>query len=136
MDDNSVKVFALEDIKVGFIIKQFDQAYFSLNKNFSLTSDMIYESRLGQFVNDLESKFGYDEYTNLALFLLNEIGNKDSIFKPYLGKYLYYLDILPREPTSIAFKYWDYNIIEKELPNMPIISNFILIQEEQQTTKF
>lgn len=90
---------------------------------------MIYDTKLGPLFTELESKYGYDDYTNLAFYLLNEIGNKDSIFKPYLGKLsIVKKDILPRQPLGAAFKYWSFaNEFEKEVPNMPIISNFYFI---------
>ena len=67
-------------------------------------------------MKELEKTRGYDEYTNIALFLIHEINNPSSKFKPYL-------DILPRKLNSLAFKYWDESDkIEKEFENnMPII---------------
>lgn len=45
----------------------------------------MYDTKLGDFLKELEQKYGYDEYTNLALLILYKIGQSDNSFKPYLG---------------------------------------------------
>ena len=87
-------------------------------------------------MQDLEQKFGYDEYTNLALYILYLIGQPDSTFKAYLGKILFNQDLLPRQPPGVAYQYWSSsNNFEKEVPNMPIISKEVFnLQGELWTT--
>ena len=45
----------------------------------------MYDTKIGQFLKDLETKYGYDEYTNLALYLLFEIGQANSAYQAYLS---------------------------------------------------
>ncbi len=40
-------------------------------------------------MTDLEQKYGYDEYTNLAIYTLFLIGQNNSTFNPYLGMFIY-----------------------------------------------
>jgi hypothetical protein len=84
-------------------------------------SDLIYQTKLGSIIKVLEEKYGYNDYVNLVFFLLNEMSNPESQWKPYL-------DLLPRRPASIAFKYWERKSwIEDELLHVPILSNTLLI---------
>jgi hypothetical protein len=79
-------------------------------------SDLIYNTPFGSAMKVLEGKYGYNDYVNLVFFLINEMGNPQSEWKAYL-------DLLPRKPASIAFKYWEKKAwIEDELLNVPILS--------------
>ena len=94
-----------------------DEEYLNLDRSKMIRADMIYETKLGDTIKIVEETFGYDDYTNMVFFLLHEMSNKDSVWKPYL-------DLLPRQPTSIAYKYWEKkNWIEGEVINTPILSN-------------
>ena len=63
-----------------------DETYFSLPINYTISAQNIYDTKIGDLLKELEKKHGYDEYTNVALFFLNEFANKDSKWKAYLGK--------------------------------------------------
>jgi hypothetical protein len=76
-------------LKYIFFLNQSDEEYFSLSKNHTICGKNIYDSPLRQFMTDLEQNYGYDEYTNLAIYTLYLLGQKDSIFKPYLGMFIY-----------------------------------------------
>lgn len=77
---------------------------------------MVYDTKLGDFVKTAEQANGYDDYINMLLFLMLEINNPQSKWKPYL-------DILPRQPSPIAFDYWNKRgPIEDELFGQPILS--------------
>jgi len=98
-----------------------EDAYLTVNRNMIIHSQLIYETKIGTFVKSLEEKYGIDDSLNLAFYLLNEIGNPESKWKPYL-------DILPRKPESMAFQYWERKApIEEELLNTPVLSNFIFL---------
>lgn len=94
-----------------------------MDKNHTICGKDVYDTKLGDFLKDLEQKYGYDEYTNLALLILYQIGQNDTPFKPYLGKLPYKKDIIPRQPPGVAYNYWSIsNQFETEATNMPIIS--------------
>ena len=106
-----IGLFAKEEIKL-------DEEYLLLERSKLIRADQIYDTKLGGIIKELETKYGYDDYTNMVFYLLHEMNNKESQWKPYL-------DLLPRQPTSVAFKYWDKkNWIEGELVNTPILSKF------------
>jgi len=94
-----------------------EDAYLTVNRNSFITPKLIYETKIGDFVKSLEATYGYDDALNIVFFLLHEMGNPESKWKPYL-------DVLPRKPESLAFKYWDRKApIEEELLNTPVLSN-------------
>jgi hypothetical protein len=105
-----IGIYAKEDIKS-------DDVYLKLDRSKIIRPDHVYETPIGAVIKKLESLHGYDDYTNLLFYLLHEIHNKNSEWKPYI-------DLLPRQPTSIAYKYWERkDWIEDELLNTPILSN-------------
>ena len=60
--------------------------------------------------------YGYNDYANIVFYLMNELANPESEWKPYL-------DILPRQIKTPAFKYWEKKAwLEEELLNIPILS--------------
>lgn len=84
-------------------------------------NNLIYDSKLGPLMKVLEEKYGYNDYVNMVFYLLLEMGNPESQWRPYL-------DILPRRPSSISFKYWEKKSwLEDELLHVPILSNILLI---------
>jgi len=106
-------------MRIGIYAKEhirLDDVYLKFDRSKLIRSDHIYETPIGAVIKKLESLHGYDDYTNILFYLLHEIHNKNSEWKPYL-------DLLPRQPTSIAYKYWERkDWIEDELINMPILS--------------
>jgi len=107
--DSKVLLAAKADLKA-------EDAYLTLNRNMIIHPHLIYETKIGDFVKSLEQKYGYDDSLNMAFYLLHEIGNPESKWKPYL-------DLLPRKPESFAFNYWNRKApIEEELLNTPVLS--------------
>ena len=104
-----IGLYAKEDIKT-------DDSYIKINKRKMISFRNIYDTPLKEVIKKVESVYGFDDYTNILFYLLHEMNNKNSEWKPYL-------DLLPRQPTSIAFKYWERKSwIEDELLNTPILS--------------
>lgn len=111
--DAKVLLAAKADLKA-------EDAYLTVNRNMIIHPQLVYETKIGDFVKTLEQKYGYDDMVNMAFYLLHEMGNPESKWKPYL-------DILPRKPESFAFNYWDRKgPIEEELLNTPVLSKFFL----------
>jgi hypothetical protein len=129
INDNSrnggVKVQAQKqaDNRIGLVAREnlnFDDVYLKLDKKHMIGADLIYDTNIGPLIKQIEHAYGYDDYTNMVFYLLHEMNKTDSTWKPYL-------DVLPRQPESIAFKYWDKkNWIEQELLHTPILSNIFL----------
>lgn len=93
-----------------------EETYLSFNRNHTINPDLIYETKLGDFVKNLETNFGYDDYLNIVLYLVHEMGNPNSQWKPYL-------DILPRKIDNLAFNYWERKVpIEEEILHTPFLS--------------
>jgi hypothetical protein len=66
-------------------------------------------------IRTIEEKHGQDEITFMILFLLDELKNPNSAWKPYL-------DLLPRQLPGLAFRYWTKNkAFENGVKTMPII---------------
>jgi hypothetical protein len=104
-----IGLFAKENIKI-------DDVWFLGDRSKMITAELVYKTKVGEIIKGLEETYGYDDYTNMVFYLLHEMNNKDSEWKPYL-------DLLPHQPTSIAFKYWDKKAwIEDELIHTPILS--------------
>lgn len=107
--DNKIHLISKTDLKS-------EDAYLVLNRNLTIHPQLIYDTKIGTFVRSLEEKYGFDDYLNMAFYLLHEMGNPESKWKSYL-------DVLPRQPESIAFNYWKRKApIEEELLNTPILS--------------
>jgi hypothetical protein len=73
-------------------------------------------------IRSIEEKHGQDEVTFMVLFLIEELKNPNSLWKPYL-------DLLPRQLPGVASRYWTKNkVFEKEVRTMPIIGrlNFLI----------
>jgi hypothetical protein len=106
--------------RIGLFAKEnlnAEEVYMTLDRSKLIRADLIYDTKIGQLLKVVEEEFGYDDYTNFLFYLLHEMNNKDSVWRPYL-------DLLPKQPTSIAFKYWDKKSwIEDELLHTPILSN-------------
>jgi hypothetical protein len=104
-----IGAFAKEAVPEGGV-------YLQLERSKLIKADLIYETKLGPMIKSLEETFGYDDYTNMVFYLLHEMSEKDSQWKPYL-------DLLPHQPTSVAFNYWARKTwIEEELANTPTLS--------------
>jgi len=92
-----------------------------LNRSKLIKADLVYDTKIGAVIKEIEEVYGYDDYTNFVFYLLHEMSNKYSQWKPYL-------DLLPRQPTSLAFKYAEKkNWVEAELLHTPILSTINLI---------
>ena len=110
--DNKIHLQAKSDLKA-------EDTYMDLNRNMTIHAQLIYDTKIGAFVRNLEEKYGYDDYLNMLFYLVNEMGNPESQWKPYL-------DILPRQIDSIAFNYWKRKIpVEEEFIHTPILSIFL-----------
>lgn len=93
-----------------------EDAFLTVNRNVIIHPQLIYETKIGDFVKSLEETYGYDDTLNMVFYLVHEMGNPESKWKPYL-------DILPRKPENFAFNYWDRKApIEEELLNTPVLS--------------
>jgi len=107
--DNKIHLYAKADLKA-------EDTYLTVNRNLTINPQSIYETKIGTGVKSLEEQYGFDDYLNMAFYILHEISNPESKWKPYL-------DILPRQPNSLAFDYWKRKTpIEEEFINTPILS--------------
>ena len=108
--------------RIGLFTKEninLDDVWLSADRNKMIHADLVYETKIGEVIKGVEQIYGYDDYTNMLFYLLHEIDNKDSQWKPYV-------DLLPRQLTSVVFKYWDKkNWVEEELIRTPILSKKI-----------
>ena len=108
-----------EDKKLHLVAKsnlKVEEAYISLDKNLTIHPDLIYKTKIGSFMKELEQNYGYDDILNLVFYLIHEMGNPDPEWKPYL-------DILPRKLDNLAFNYWERKTpIEEELLHTPFLS--------------
>ena len=104
-----IGLYATEEIKE-------EEVFLKIEKSKLIKHDLIYDTKLGSFMKKLESKYGFDDYTNLLFYLLLEMNNPTSNWKPYL-------DLLPRQPTTLAYKFWERKeFIEAELFRTPPLS--------------
>ncbi len=109
MEDDKIHLFSKTNIKA-------EDAYLVFNKNMTINSQLIYDTQLGSLIKSLEEEYGWDDYLKLVFYLINEIANPESQWKPYL-------DLLPRQPDSIAFDFWKRKLpIEEEFMHLPILS--------------
>ena len=104
-----IGVFAKEALNEGDL-------YLTLERNKLIKADLIYDTKIGPIIKGLEETYGYDDYTNMVFYLLHEMSNQDSQWKPYL-------DLLPHQLTSVVFQYWTRKTwVEEELANTPTLS--------------
>lgn len=106
-DGSQFKVFTKKDLISN---KSNKLELYSLNSKHFITVDKVYEHKvLGEFVQELEKKYGYDEIAYIAMLLIYEYYNPDSVYR-------HVLDILPKVPNTPAMLYWNNtNRIENEL---------------------
>jgi hypothetical protein len=91
-----------------------DDVYFLTSTENVIRFDNIYSTPLGETLKEVEETFGFDDVTNFALYLIYEIHNPDSKWKPYL-------DILYSSPVSLIEDYWNNKKwVESELKNTSI----------------
>ena len=94
-----------------------------------ISSDKIYLSeKYAEFIKELEQKYGYDEITYFAIFIISEYFNPNSEYRAYL-------DIIPKKPSTPTYNYWDIaNQIEPEILGSSIIRKLVdyKIQTEQR----
>jgi hypothetical protein len=96
-----------------------EDTYMTLDKNLTINPDLIYKTKMGSLVRDLEETYGYDDFLNMVLYLLHEMGNPESEWKAYL-------DILPRKIDNLAFNYWERKgPIEEELLHTPFLKKLV-----------
>jgi hypothetical protein len=108
-DDQKLHLISKTQIKA-------EESYLTFNKNLTINPDLIYNTKIGSFVKELENTYGYDDYLNMVLYLVHEMGNENSEWKAYL-------DILPRQIDNFAFNYWERKTpIEEELLHTPFLS--------------
>ena len=107
------------DKKIHLIAKsaiKAEENYLSFDRNLTINPDLVYNTKVGGFVKELEESFGYDDNLNMVLFLVNEMGNPKSEWKPYL-------DVLPRKIDTLAFNYWKRKMpVEEEILHTPFLS--------------
>jgi hypothetical protein len=108
-NDKKIHVFAKSAIKS-------EENYLTFDRNMTINPDLVYTTKIGTFVRELETNYGYDDFLNIVLFLVHEMGNAESQWKPYL-------DILPRKVDTLAFNYWKRKApIEEEILHTPFLS--------------
>jgi len=91
-----------------------------------ITPNLIYDTKFGEFMLEVESKYGFDDFTNLIIYLIEEMHNPDSKWRPYL-------DIIPRNPVSICHNYWNISrAVEPEILQLPIASISLLTHRENR----
>jgi hypothetical protein len=113
-DDNKLHLISKTQIKA-------EETYITVDRNLTIHPELVYNTKIGNFLSDLQKTYGYDDHLNMVLYLVHEMGNPDSFWKPYL-------DILPRQIDNLAFKYWDRKVpIEEELLHTPFLSKKIII---------
>jgi hypothetical protein len=124
--DNKLGLFATEEIKVRIkdLIKK-GENYLFLERKHIIDHRLVYDTKIGPLIKKAEQERGYSDYTNNIFYLLHEMDNPSSQWKPYL-------DLLPRQPSSLLFNYWKIRgPIEEELPHTPVLSNkFIFISRQ------
>jgi hypothetical protein len=108
-----IGLFAKEELKA-------EDIYLTVDRDKMIKADLVYQTPIGNLIKALEEQYGYDDYTNMLFYLLHEMNNKDSEWKPYL-------DLLPRQLTTPVFKYLDKKTwIEEELINTPVLSKIYI----------
>ena len=108
-EDNKLHLVAKSTIKA-------EENYLTFDRNMTISPELVYATKIGEFVKELETNYGYDDFLNMVLYLVHEMGNSESQWKPYL-------DILPRKIDNLAFNYWDRKTpIEEELLQTPFLS--------------
>jgi hypothetical protein len=104
-----IGVFAKDDIKE-------DEAYLKIDRTFMMFQDGIYKTEIEPIIKKVEERYGWDDYVNLIFYLLHEMKDPNSEWKPYL-------DLLPRQPTTLAYKYWERKkFIEEKLHGTATLS--------------
>ncbi len=113
--------------RIGVFAKEalnMDDVYLNLDRSKLIKADLIYDTKIAPLIKNLEETYGYDDYTNMVFYLLHEMSNKDSQWKPYL-------DLLPHQFTSVVFNYWNRKTwIEEELANTPTLSKAYITIEK------
>lgn len=104
-------------LKTNKELKTDDILFNGERKKNIITSIDIYEnSKYAETIQSIEETYGFDDITNLTLFLLIEKHNPNSYWKPYL-------DILPSQPKTLLWNYWNNKkTIEPKFNNSSIIS--------------
>jgi hypothetical protein len=109
--------------RIGLFAKQNlieGESYLTIEREKLIKADLVYDTKIGPLIKNLEQTYGYDDYTNMVFYILHEMNNKDSQWKPYL-------DLLPNQLTSVVFKYWTRKTwIEEELINTPTLSKIFI----------
>ena len=117
-DGSQFKVFTTKDL-ISSTEKNEVQLYKLHSKHF-ITIDKVYNHpKLGEFVLDLEKKYGYDEVGYLSLYLIYEFYNPQSEFRALL-------DVLPSVPSTPAMLYWNNTgRIENELIGYSVLRKVV-----------
>lgn len=101
---------------------------FSFENKHLMSITKVHDSKYGSFIKEMQEKYGYDEQTFFAIFIISEYYNSNSLFRPYL-------DILPKKPSTLAFDYWNRkSIIEAHLAGTLVLQKIVdyKIQTEQK----
>lgn len=107
MPDNSIKLITNEPIKENDV-------YITVKRDCFIRNIDVYETKYGESIHELEETFGYDDIANYVIWLISEIHNPESKWKPYL-------DILPIKPAGLVADYWTNKAwIEQELKHTSI----------------
>ncbi len=107
MPDNTIKIITNEPIKENDV-------YFSVKREGFIRNIDVYDTKYGESIHEMEETFGYDDITNYVIWLISEIHNPESKWKPYL-------DLLPLKPAGLVADYWTNKTwIEQELKHTSI----------------
>jgi len=112
IDSNSeLSVFTTKKInKDGNLLEQ--------PKKLLISPNLVYETKYGTKLKEIEEKYGYDDLANLVIFFIGEFYNKESFYKPYF-------DVIPRDSSFIP-NYWeDSKWIEEELKGFTLMRKIV-----------
>lgn len=96
-----------------------DEEIYTFDKSICLSAELIYALPYEKLIRELEEKYGYDELTYLVIVLIHEYYNPES-------KYREYLDILPTNPGSPIFNYWENSkSVDPELMHTSVLRKLV-----------
>lgn len=103
-ESGRARLHTLKDIKKG-------ENYIEFTQSNIISQELIYDTPYAAPLKEMEQFYGYNDITNLLLYIVGEKFNERSFWKPYL-------DILPSQPNNLLF-HW--TSMRKELE--PIVQN-------------
>lgn len=112
VENNEIGVFTNKDLTA-------DEELYTFEKSLCISAESIYTLPYEKLIRELETKYGYDELTYLVIILIHEYYNPQS-------KYREYLDILPTNPPSPIFNYWENSKwIDPELMHSSVLRKLV-----------